>query len=129
MNEIKAFIKKHKFIIAILLFAIIKQLLVTSLPITAYPNQLADDNMMVEMSKNIRAKQWLGEYTSDTLVKGPAMPFILAVINYLGFSYINFMSLLYTIACIYFIFQIKNLFKSKKSLLAIYLVLLFNPIS
>ena len=122
-------LKKYRFIICIIVFAIIKQILVANIPITPYPNQGYDDNMMVDMALQIRAGDWLGEYTSNTLVKGPFFPFLLAVINYLGFSYIGVMNLIYTIACIYFIYTIKDIFKTKKSLFAIYLVLLFNPVS
>lgn len=124
-----ATLKKYRFIICIIVFAIIKQILVANIPITPYPNQGYDDNMMVDMAVQIRAGDWLGEYTSNTLVKGPFFPFLLAVINYLGFSYIGVMNLIYTIACIYFIYTIKDIFKTKKSLFAIYLVLLFNPVS
>ena len=73
-------IKKYWFIIAIILLAIIKQLLISNIPITPYPNQLCDDDMMVEMAKSIRAGKWLGNYTSNTLVKGPVFPIILAII-------------------------------------------------
>ena len=124
-----ATLKKYRFIICIIVFAIIKQILVANIPITPYPNQGYDDNMMVDMAVQIRAGDWLGEYTSNTLVKGPFFPFLLAVINYLGFSYIGVMNLIYTIACIYFIYTIKDIFKTKKSLFAIYLILLFNPVS
>ncbi len=48
-------------------------------------NQLCDDDMMVEMAKSIRAGKWLGNYTSNTLVKGPVFPIILAIINYFDF--------------------------------------------
>ena len=128
-KKIGQILEKHWFIIAIIVFAIIKQVLVANLPITPYPNQLADDNMMVEMAKNIRAGRWLGEYTSDILVKGPIFPIILAVINYLGFSYIGTMNFIYTLSCIYFIYTIKDVFRTKKSLFIIYLILLFNPVS
>ena len=73
-KELKEYIqllKKHRFVVAIIIFAIIKQLLVISIPITPYPNQAYDDNMMVDMAISIRANNWLGDYTSNTLVKGP----------------------------------------------------------
>lgn len=129
LNETKKILKKHWFIIAIIILALLKQILIANIPITPYPNQLYDDDMMVEMAKNIRAGNWIGDYSSNILVKGPVFPFILAIINYLGLSYIGTMNIIYTIACIYFIYTIKDLFKTKKSLLAIYIVLLFNPVS
>jgi len=60
MNK-KQILKKYWFIIAIILLAIIKQLLISNIPITPYPNQLCDDDMMVEMAKSIRAGKWLGK--------------------------------------------------------------------
>lgn len=129
LENAKKIIKKHGFIIAIIVFAILKQILITNIPITAYPNQGYDDDMMVEMAKNIRAGNWLGNYNSNILVKGPVFPTILAIINYFGLSYISTMNIIYTIACIFFIYVLKDIFKSKKSLFATYLVLLFNPVS
>lgn len=127
--DIKAFLKKYKFLIGIIVLVVVKQLLVSNIPITAYPNQGYDDNMMVEMARNLRAGNWLGEYSSNIMIKGVMFPLILATINYFGFSYINTMNLIYSISCIYFIYVIKDLFKTKKSLFFIFLVLLFNPVS
>lgn len=129
LKNMKKHIKKHWFIIAIIILAIVKQLLVTNVPITPYPNQAYDDGMMVEMAKSIREGNWLGNYSSNILVKGPMMPLLIAIINYTGLSYINTMNIIYTISCMYFIYTLKDTFKSKKSLLAIYTVLLFNPVS
>ncbi len=129
MEKVRKIIKKYGFVIAIVIFAIIKQLLIANIPITPYPNQAYDDNMMVDMATNIREGNWLGDYTSNTLVKGPVFPIILAIINYFGLSYINIMNIIYTISCIFFIYTLKDTFKTKKSLFAIYLILLFNPVS
>lgn len=129
LDNMKKILKKYGFIIAIIVFAILKQLLVANIPITPYPNQAYDDNMMVEMSKNIRAGNWLGEYNSNVLVKGPVFPIILAVINYLGLSYIGTMNFIYTLSCIFFVYTLRRVLKTKKSLLIVYLVLLFNPVS
>ena len=125
----KKFVKKNWFIICILVFTIIRIVLTTNIPITAFPSQVYDDNLMVKMAESIRSGNWLGEYNSNTLVKGPFFPFLLALINYLGLSYINIMNIIYVIACAYFIYTIKNLFKAKVSLLIIYIILIFNPVS
>ncbi len=85
----KQCLKKYRFVICMIVLAIIKQILVVNIPIAPYPNQAYDDQMMVDMAINIRAGNWLGEYTSNTLVKGPVFPFILALINYGGLSYIR----------------------------------------
>ena len=125
----KSFISKNKLIICIIIFALIRFIMTENIPITAFPSQIYDDDMMVNMAINIRGKKWLGEYTSNTLVKGPAFPMLLAIINFLGLSYISVMNLIYILSCIYFIYTIKDLFKSKMSLIVIYILLLFNPVS
>ena len=125
----KEFIKKNGLILFIILITVIRVLLTYNIPITAFPSQVYDDDMMVEMAINIRAGEWLGDYTSNTLVKGPFFPFLLAVINFLGFSYINTMNIIYALACMYFIYTIKDVFKSKISIGVIYTILLFNPVS
>lgn len=112
-----------------IVFAIIRLALTSNIPIIALPAQIYDDGMMVDMAVNIRAGNWLGNYTSDVLVKGPFFPFLLAVINLFGCSYINIMNLIYVLACIYFVYTIKDIFKSKISLGFVYLLLLFNPVS
>lgn len=125
----KKFWKKNWFIICILIFTIIRLVLTASIPITGFPSQVYDDDLMVKMAESIRSGKWLGEYDSNTLVKGPFFPFLLALINYIGLSYINVMNIIYIMACAYFIYTIKNLFKSKISLLIIYILLIFNPVS
>lgn len=125
----KKFWKKNWFIICILIFTIIRLVLTASIPITGFPSQVYDDDLMVKMAESIRSGNWLGEYDSNTLVKGPFFPFLLALINYIGLSYINVMNIIYIMACAYFIYTIKNLFKSKISLLIIYILLIFNPVS
>ncbi len=109
--------------------ALVRLALTSNIPIIALPGQIYDDDMMVNMAVNIRAGNWLGDYTSDVLVKGPFFPFLLAVINLFGCSYINIMNVIYVLACIYFIYTIKDSFQSKISLGFIYVLLLFNPVS
>lgn len=129
MEKVKEYMNKYGLITFIIIFAIVKQIMVSNIPIEAYTNQVYDDDMMVQMTKTIENNQWLGEYNCNTLLKGPMFPIILSIINYLGLSYISTMNLIYTFACIFFIYTIKDLFKKKKSLFAIYIVLLFNPVS
>lgn len=83
VNKTLQFIKKYNFIIFIIVFSLIKNLLVTQLPIVALPEQSYDDNLMFQMAQNIREGHWLGQYNSNTLVKGAFFPLLLATINYL----------------------------------------------
>ena len=121
--------KKNAFMIFMIVFALIRLALTSNIPIIALPAQIYDDGMMVDMAVNIRAGNWLGDYTSNILVKGPFFPFLLAVINLFGCSYINVMNIIYVLACIYFVYTIKDVFKSKISLGFVYILLLFNPVS
>lgn len=132
MKKIKDLVMKHKFITIILILSIIKQIMVSCLPLLAISNGTHDDLMMVNMADNLLNGHWLGIYSQYTLVKGIFFPAFLAFTNFLGISYINAANLLYTFACIFFIYAIKDFFKEKnqkKFMLIIFIILLFNPVS
>lgn len=117
------------FFIAIIVFAIIKQILVANLPIVANTAEKFDDGWMMKLAYNIANGNWLGEFDSNTLMKELFAPIYLGICSKLGLSFIGTTTLLYTIGCIVFVYAIEELFKSKWSLFLIYLVLLFNPVS
>ena len=132
MKKIKDIVMKHKFITIILVLSIIKQIMVSCLPLLAISNGTHDDMMMVNMAENLLNGHWLGIYSQYTLVKGIFFPAFLALSNFIGISYINAANLLYTVACIFFIYAIKDFFKEKnqkKFMLIIFIILLFNPVS
>mgnify|MGYP001625155961 CR=1 FL=1 len=132
MEKMKIVFKENWFIILILFFALIKQIMVSCIPIFGITNGVHDDLMMVNMGYSLLHGDWLGTYSQYTLVKGMFFPFFLAVSNFVGISYINSANLFYTFSCIFFIYSIKpfwNEKKDKKVLFLIYLVLLFNPVS
>lgn len=128
-EKILEFLKTNKLLIFLVLITIIRQFLVSHLPLLALSNQFHDDNMMYNMAVNIFSGKWLGTYTSDTLVKGAFFPFLLAIIHKVGFSYISSMSIIYIVSCIFFVYTIKDLVKNKKLLAIIYIALIFNPVS
>lgn len=117
------------FVIIVLLIIITKQCLVNNIPIMAYAHAKQDDALMVDMAKNILDGKWLGEYNELTLTKGVMFPLFLCVSNILGINYISFQTLFYSIACLLFIYGIKDFIKSKKWLLIIFIALVFNPVS
>ena len=125
----KEFIKKHSLIIFIVIVSLIRLALTANIPIVGWGSQISDDKLMLNMAVDIRAGNWLGDYTSDILVKGPSFPFLLALINFFGLSYINVMNIIYILSCAFFLYTIKDLFKTKKALAIIYLLLIFNPVS
>lgn len=129
LNKIMEFIKTHKLFVFLVFVTIIKQVIVSNIPIWVLANELYDDHMMVTMANNILSGSWLGIYNSNTLVKGCFFPLLLVIMRIFGLSYIPTMNLIYSLSCIYFIYTIKDLFKNKKLLGILYLVLLLNPVS
>lgn len=125
--------KKHKiniiFCVAIFIIAIIKQLLVSKIPVIAFTLSTQEDALMVNMANNILKGMWLGPYNELILTKGVFFPLFLCVSKLLGITYISAQTLFYTIACLIFIYGIKDFVKSKKWLFIIFLILVFNPVS
>lgn len=120
--------KKYKFLLFAIILIIIKQILVNKLPIFAIGNSVCDDQLMINLETSLLQLEWLGQYNSLTLVKGMFFPLFLAINVFLGISYINGVTLLYSIACLIFVYAIKDLFKNKWPLYIIFTLLLFNPI-
>ena len=88
-----------------------------------------DDWLVINRAQSIIDGQWLGNYTHLTLVKGIGFEIFLCVFNFLKISFVSAQAIMYIVACIYFIYAIRNIVKSKKVLLCIYFFMLFNPIS
>lgn len=128
-EKIINFFKTHKLILFLLLITILRHYLVSHLSLLALTNQAYDDNIMFQMAINIFSGNWLGEYSSNILVKGAFFPAFLAIIHKLGFSYLSTMSIIYIVSCAFFVYSIKDLFKNKKLLAIIYIALIFNPVS
>ena len=123
-------VKKEIFLLLIMAgFGLVKQLLVYNLPIMAVPKGVHDDWIMVHLADTLRSGQWLGEYNSLTLTKGMFFPLYLAVINFFHLSYLNVTALLYTVSCMVFVYALRPLVKKPLPRLALYLALLWNPVS
>ena len=121
--------KELCFFLILVLLGAGKQFLVYNLPIMAVPKGIHDDWIMVHMADALRNGQWLGEYNDLTLTKGMFFPFYLAVINFLHLSYLNVTALLYTVSCMFFVYALRPLLKKDWACLALYLALLWNPVS
>lgn len=116
------------FIIAIIVLSIMKMLLVHNLPIAANVALGADDALMIRLTDNIVNGNWLGNYDAVVLTKGVTFPLILALCYFLNISYTTIITLLYTAACIYFIYVISKKISNKFLLTIIYAIVLFSPI-
>ena len=119
---------KIKFIIMIVLVSIIRFVLTSQSSIYVFGSKY-DDLLVIKRAKSIIKGNWLGSYNHLTLVKGIGFEIFLVIFNFLKISFVNAQSIMYILACIYFIYAIRNLIKSKKFLLVIYVLMLFNPIS
>lgn len=120
--------KKKRFIIFAFILVVLKQILVSHLPIHAFTYAGADDHLMVYLCTNILRLKYLGDFTSLTFVKGISFPLFLSVNASLGISYIDAVNLLYSISCLVFIYAIKDLLKKPWMKYIVFSLLLFNPI-
>ena len=120
--------KIDKFIIFILILVVLKQLLMSHINIAALGNSGCDDQLMVKIASNLLKLDWLGTYNHLTHVKGVFFPLFLAISTALGISYINAVTLLYSISCIVFVYAVKDIFKNKYFKYILFAILLFNPI-
>ena len=88
-----------------------------------------DDALMIKQAKNILKGNYLGDYSPLMLIKGPIFPLILALVAKLKITMSLFLTMLYILVNIYFIYSLKNIINNKKYLLFIFIILLFNPAS
>lgn len=119
---------KSKFILLILLVSIIR-IILTNKSSLYFFNSEYDDYLVLARAQQIVNGNWLGQYNYLTLVKGIGFELFLILFNFLKISFLSAQSIMYTLACIYFLYAIRNLVKSKKTLFIIYLLMLFNPVS
>lgn len=127
MKKVKKFIKKHWFIISILVISLARFLFTYKLPSFYISNMNYDDRLMINQTTSLLKGEYLGIYGYRTLVKGPIFPFLLFLIKLYKLSHSCAFTLLYIFSCLFFTNSLKNIIKDKKYLLLIYLILLFNP--
>lgn len=84
---------------------------------------------MVDMAAGILNGQWLGPYNAVKLMKGAAFPVFLAAANVSGISYLHFLDLTNTAACLFFTWQIRDLIRDRRLLLVFFTAILFDPCS
>ena len=121
-------IKQHKFLIFVIVLILIKQLLMSHVSIFAIGDSGCDDQLMVKLASNILNMNWLGDYNQLTHVKGVFFPLFLSFNTALGISYVNAVTLFYSISCVIFVYSVKDLFKKNYMKYILFIVLLFNPI-
>lgn len=129
MKKVKSFLKKHWFISLIVLFGLLRFLFTYKLPSFYISNMSYDDKLMVDQAVSLLKGDYLGTYGYKTLIKGPIFPFLLFIIRLYKINYTCIFTLLYIVACLFFVNSLKSVVKNKKYLLIIYLFLLFNPVT
>ena len=123
------YLKKHWFIISLIMFCLIRFLISYNLPSFFINTLRYDDALMVNQMRSILSGSYLGVYSKLTLIKGPVYPFIIAFCNFIKTPYSVVLTIMYILACLLFINSLKKLIPNKKILIVIYLLLLFNPIT
>lgn len=114
------------FLGAVMLLCLAKHWLTCTLPLEVR-NYGTDDRLMAEMAAGILNGQWLGPYSAVNLLKGSAYPLFLAAVRLTGRSYLRTLSLINSAACLFFVWQVRNLIRDKRLLLILFAVLLFDP--
>lgn len=128
-QAVKEKITAYGFLIAVLLAAIVKQVLVHGLTIYAIPAAACDDQLMRDWAYTLSRLEWTGPFNSYTFLKDPGFSFYLAVCYRLHLSYIMTTTLLYSVGTIIFGYAMKKIFKRSWIAYLVYIIVLFNPVS
>jgi len=115
----------------ILATSLLKLWLDLAVRIKAESWQSFDDALYVNQAFSLLASQWLGDYNNLTLAKGPMYPIWLALNNLIGWPLLFSQSLLYLIAGLVLLVQLRKLFepgvKTHLVLITFFLLYIFNP--
>lgn len=114
------------FVAAIIAVLVLRQVLFADLPIYVRGSR-TDDQLMMNMAAGLIGGNWLGDYAACTLMKGSFYPMFVAAIHTLGLPYIASLTALHSLACIFFVSQLRYLVRNRWLLLVLLAVLLFDP--
>lgn len=114
----------------ILISCIVKQLIVSCLPIFVRDAGGVDQWLMLDTAKKIASGSYGGVYHAGTLFKRSlSFPVFLALCHNLGIPYMAGYTLLYTIACLFFLYSISLLTKNRLIRIIAFDIILFAPSS
>jgi hypothetical protein len=88
-----------------------------------------DDRLFLEQASSLLSGRWLGTYSQFTLMKGPAYSFFIAAVFLLGVPLFAAQHLLYAGSCWLVVRALRPLAPNRWLRVAIFAVLLFNPIT
>lgn len=121
-------LKKHIWLIIIILICIIKIIFTSVQDINANISLLYDDTLIVKQANSIISGNWLGEYNCLTLVKGAFAPLFIAFLNIIQVPFLIGQEIMYDISIIFLTLVLSKKIENKKILVIISIILLFNPI-
>lgn len=121
--------RKYWFIVAVLVAALVKQILVTGLSIYAIPAAACDDQLLKNWAFSMAGLDWKGAFNEYTFAKEPGFSFFMAVCFRLHLPYIFTVTLGYSVASIIFATSLNKVFSHRIFVFLTYLAVLFNPVS
>ena len=122
------FIKKNYLLILLIILTIFRFYISYNLPNYYFKNLGYDDTLMFELANNIYNGNYLGNYSSITLIKGFIFPLFISLFKLINLPFSLGITILYIVSCLFFTNSLKGIIKNNY-LKILYLLLLFNPIS
>jgi hypothetical protein len=97
--------------------------------IYAIGSAIHDDKLFAQLAGHLVKGEWLGPYNQFTLAKGPLFPLFVAAVFWTGLPLLLAQQALYAAACALFTRSLRPWVQSAAAQLAVYAVLLLNPMS
>ena len=121
-------IKKHKYIIGVILISIIYFIFTSVQNPVFYYLAGYDDLYILASSMFMLDFDWLGFFNGTTLTKGPGASIFIAISNVIGLTLTQAQFLLYIGGAILLCHTLKKVIKSDFLRLLVFTVILFNPV-
>ena len=109
------------------LFALVKIALVGWWPFLSLTHLQHDTLIFINQAIYILEGNWLGPYSEFTLMKGPATPIWIALMNFLGIPLLMSHHLIYLGACILLMLAFRRFTSSNGYILFVFVLALFSP--
>lgn len=88
-----------------------------------------DSGLFFRLAVSLLEGNWLGDYDSLILSKGPVYSLWMALIHIMELPLLMVQQLLYSVACLVFVLALQPLLRNRFWLWALFVLLLFNPMS
>jgi hypothetical protein len=118
-----------RLLLPIIVLSLLRLWLASGQMLTAFSHATADDRLFLSQAWHLAEGRWLGSFDHLTLVKGPFYPMWIAAGYILGVPLQLSQNVLYITACVVTILALRPVVRSSAALVAIYAVLLFNPVT